>query len=1156
MDDNGGQGANIVVFEGGLAGGLSSLIIFKELMERVHAAEGSLQVHKRCEMMAGTGTGALIACMLALLGLNIEQAISAYSRLVNSVFSEKKTVSMSGSGAFKASRLEEELKKMVREATGDENTLMMKTQYHEEDCKVMVFAMSEQNMNASTPRIFRSYQGLSNQMPNCPIWQVLRATMAHPELFKGFEIGETIPQESLVGGDIACGNPTPHVLAEFGAIFPRRYVSSIVCIGTGHARTIQIPKSNPLHRIMPTNVLVAMKDIATDNERVAQEMAARFQDTTSLYFRFSVDQGMQDVRMSRWQKKNEVVAHTRAYIQKAEITSQIDEAAKVIRSRKGTIAGAGIGGKAQQPAITQTTGVKQCPAPSPAFTGFERQISQVRDCLLSSTNERRVCVIHGLGGSGKTQISLKVAEQTRDNWPDIVYVDATTRETAVSTLKGFALARKIGETHDDTLKWLELSSQSWLLVFDNADDPDLGIQNYIPGGLYGSVLITTRLRSVAHLGQGPGSECRIGAMEAEEAIELLLTKARMRDQALSGEETDAATELVQDLGFLALAIVQAGAYIFCANISITKYRHQCLEHTRTSLEQYSKLAGNIEKYERTVYTTWVMSYERLKPHTQQLLGLMSYLHHGGITEDIFRRAATHMDWTPTIPPTDEEHSTRKYVQDHLGLYIDKEGRWNSSAFSIAMSELTLSSLVDYDRVNESFTLHVLVQDWARTMIAFSKTTALMHSSHLLAWSVDYSDDIEAHAYRRGLLLHVNKLDKLGVSNPNDAHFFAEVYDENGQWNEAEALQLQVLDATRQALGDLHPDTLAIMNNLALAYLDQGRWDEAEALNVQVLDARKQALGDLHSDTLTSMNNLALAYLDQGRWDEAEALQVPVLDASKQVLGNLHPSTLTSMSNLASTYRTRGRWNEAEALQVQVLDARKQVLGNLHPSTLISMSNLAGTYWEQGLWDEAEALQVQVLNASKQVLGNLHPSTLTSMNNLASTYRTRGRWNEAEALQVQVVDARKQVLGNLHPHTLTSMSNLAGTYWGQGRWSEAETLQVQVLYTSKQVLGDLHPDTLTSMNNLALVYLDQGRWDEAKALEVHVLDARQQVLGELHPDTLLSMVTMVHLEWARLDKVEVLQTQTVAANQRMFGDRHHETPDGLKLLFQAFESQGS
>ncbi|KAG8793095.1 hypothetical protein FRC12_003900 [Ceratobasidium sp. 428] len=1046
-------------------------MILKELIARVCAAGGSSDIRKMCKMMAGTGTGALIACMLVLLGLDVDQAIGAYSRFMESVFLEKKSVSVSGSGTFRASKLEEELRKMVQEATGDENTLMMGTQHNEDDCKVVVFAMSERNMNASTPRIFRSYQGPSNQMPDYPIWQVLRATMAHPELFKSFQIGEkSLVSEWLVGGDVACSNPTWHVLAEFSALHPDLHVASIVCIGAGHARTIQIPKPNPLHRLMPTNVLMAMKDIATDSERVAQEISARFQTTSDVYFRFSVDQGMQNARMSRWQEKSEVAAHTRTYMQKAEVNGQIDKAAQSLAASKGMIGGADIGGAVRQPAVQQTTGVKRCPAPSPAFTGCERQISQVANCLLGRADERRVCVVHGLGGSGKTQIALKSVERTRNKWSDIVYVDATTRESAITTLNGFAQARKIGETHEDALRWLESSAQPWLLVFDNVDDPDLGPHKFIPGGSCGSVLVTTRLRSLALLGRGPGSDCGVGQMESEDAIELLLTKARMTDHVLSREDMESAAKLVEDLGYLALAIVHAGAYIFCSKTSVAKYRKQCLENTRTSLEKYSKLAGNTEEYEKTVYTTWVMSYERLSPHTQRTLGLMAYLHHGGITEEIFKRAASHIDRTPTIPPEDEKLVTRQYVRDCLAPFLDADGAWDSNAFSTVMDELLLYSLVDYDRVNEVFALHVLVQDWTCTMIPHSKATALTHTSHLLALSIDWSDTLETHTYRRGLLLHVSKLlVNPDTSNINDAWYFAKVYWENGRWNEEEMLLVRVLDARKQALGELHHATLTSMNHLAHTYSKQGRWDEAEALDVQVLDAWKQTLGELHPDTLTGMNNLASIYWDQGRWDEAEALHGRVLDARKQTLGELHPGTLTSMAWLATTYWKQGRWDEAEALLVRVLDARKQTLGELHPDTLTSMAWLASTYWKQGRWDEAEALQVRVLDARKQTLGELHPDTLGTMADLALTYWKQGRWDEAEALLVRVLDARKQTLGELHPDTLVSMHNLASTYQSQGRWDEAERLQVQTVAANKQVFGEQHRETLRAMKLLDIIH---------------------------------------------------------------------------------------
>ncbi|KAG9074476.1 hypothetical protein FRC06_010662, partial [Ceratobasidium sp. 370] len=647
-----------------------------------------------------------------------------------------------------------------------------------------------------------------------------------------------------------------------------------------------------------------------------------------------------------------------------------------------------IGGKVRLPSTQQTTGVKRCPAPSPAFTGCERQVRHILDCL-GPSNERRICVVHGLGGSGKTQLALKAIEISQDRWADIIYVDATSRETLENTLGGFALARKIGETHEDAMRWLESCRQPWLLVFDNADNPDLGLVRFIPGGSHGSVLITTRLQTLITLGRpgGPASNCGVGRMNAEEALELLLKKTHMHDRALSNEEMDAATNLIKDLGYLALAIVHAGAYIFCTQSTITKYRRQCLENSQASLEKYSRLPGNNEEYEKTVYTTWIMSYDRLNPRAQQLLGFMANLHHGGITQDIFKRAASNRDRTPTIPENEHEAATRKYVQDYLQLFYGSDGQWSSDAFSTAVDELLVYSLIDYDRTNETYTLHVLVQDWACTMIRHSKITALKHTSHLLALSIDWSDHVDAHTYRRGLVLHVSKLlDSPGVVDANNADLFACVHRENGHWRAAERLWTQVVDARKRALGELHSCTLTSMDNLASTYRDQGRWDEAEALQVLVLDARKQALGELHPDTLTSMNNLALTYSNQGRWDEAEALQVLVLDARKQTLGELHPDTLTSMHNLASTYRDQGRWDEAEALQVQVLDVRKQTLGELHPDTLTSMNSLASTYRNRGRWDEAEALQVQVLDARKQALGELHPDTLTSMHNLASTYR--------------------------------------------------------------------------------------------------------------------------------------------------------------------------
>ena len=75
------------------------------------------------------------------------------------------------------------------------------------------------------------------------------------------------------------------------------------------------------------------------------------------------------------------------------------------------------------------------------------------------------------------------------------------------------------------------------------------------------------------------------------------------------------------------------------------------------------------------------------------------------------------------------------------------------------------------------------------------------------------------------------------------------------------------------LGADHPSTLISIANLAATYRDQGRWDVAEKLQVQVMETSKTKLGADHPNTLTIMGNLALTYRDQGCWKDAEKLDV-------------------------------------------------------------------------------------------------------------------------------------------------------------------------------------------------------------------------------------------------------------------------------------------
>ncbi|CAE6458351.1 unnamed protein product [Rhizoctonia solani] len=225
---------------------------------------------------------------------------------------------------------------MVRNATGNEEDMLVEGQISRR-CKTAVFAMARHNMNASTPVLFRSYDAATNQGPGCTIWQALHATMAHPELFKGIDILDASVSQSFVGGEVGCSNPLAHVLTEVRRLYPSRRIACIISIGAGHARTIQAPDPSWWQLVPRTRDLVVMKDMAIDCERVAEEMATRFRGRTGVYYRFNVDQGMQDMKDGSWERLGQVIEHTKVYLQTARTDQKLAEAVRTGVNRRGAI---------------------------------------------------------------------------------------------------------------------------------------------------------------------------------------------------------------------------------------------------------------------------------------------------------------------------------------------------------------------------------------------------------------------------------------------------------------------------------------------------------------------------------------------------------------------------------------------------------------------------------------------------------------------------------------------------------------------------------------------------------------------------------------------------------------------------------------------------
>ncbi|QRW21291.1 kinesin light chain [Rhizoctonia solani] len=224
-------------------------------------------------------------------------------------------------------------------------------------------------------------------------------------------------------------------------------------------------------------------------------------------------------------------------------------------------------------------------------------------------------------GVGKTQLVLNVIERTGDKWDYVIYVDASSERSIKEALQDFVIINHVGESHEDAIGWLEHIPNQWLLVLDNADDRSLvtGIRRYIPRGLHGNVIITTRLVDMAIVAKGVNSTCHLSCMDQEDGSALLLKTARMEDHGLSAADREAAVALLQpmytrkDLGYHALAIVHAGAYIrHVHSVGVVKYRDLFLSECHATLNDSGTFYRKIEQYAKSLDTTWKLCYELLQ----------------------------------------------------------------------------------------------------------------------------------------------------------------------------------------------------------------------------------------------------------------------------------------------------------------------------------------------------------------------------------------------------------------------------------------------------------------------------------------------------------------------------------------------------------------
>jgi tetratricopeptide (TPR) repeat protein len=790
--------------------------------------------------------------------------------------------------------------------------------------------------------------------------------------------------------------------------------------------------------------------------------------------------------------------------------------------------------------------------PDPFFTGRDDELVALHRALRADSPTAAIQVITGLGGIGKSRLAVEYAYRYGAAYDLAWLIRAEDPATLHSDYAELAQALGLPSDKDDqaiaSLRQELRRRQDWLLVFDNAEEPD-DVYRLLPDRHSGHVLITTRRQEWPH-----AQTRRLGVLSVPAAVEYLQRRGKVADAAIGAELADA-------LGRLPLMLAQAA--------SVIGDGMPALDYLGLLRAQSPELfaEGRTGDGHVTIASTWRVSLERLADRSPGAVALF--------------RFASFLN-ADAIPLTRLKASTGMPAE----LADALTSPFQLTKATRALSEYSLAEtgdgLLSVHRMVQAVTRAELGEDepfWSKIALATTSaafpldvgnpkawdaceamlTHALTCAEHAIRLNADATATVELLNRTAEYLLARGRIDLAG-SVIGQALSVAERLDQDdlvflscrntygkvllarGDLQAARTAQEAVYKARTGILGPQDPETLRAGRDVVEVLYRQGHVIDARQLQDRLVDAFTSVLGVDDLETITARAYQATLLREAGQYARARAIEEQVVEARGRLLGPEHPDTLGARGNLATTLAELGQQAHARAIYEQLAEDCARVLGAEHPYTLYSRGYLAAMLRELGQAGNARAIYEQLIEATTRLLGPEHPTTLNTRGHLALTLRELGQLASARAIYEQLIEATTRLLGPEHPSTINARGSLAATLAELGRLASARALYEQLVEDCSRVLGPLHPGTLTMRGSLAATQAELGQLASACTSYQRLVEDSGQVLGPEHPTTLRSFGYLAGTlrELGEPDRARTVQEQLVEDYSRVLGPEHPAT----------------
>ncbi|MFB9236533.1 BTAD domain-containing putative transcriptional regulator [Plantactinospora siamensis] len=819
-----------------------------------------------------------------------------------------------------------------------------------------------------------------------------------------------------------------------------------------------------------------------------------------------------------------------------------------------------MAGPIQRPALDRSARPPAAPSPEPAdrsipaqlppdtagFTGRTRQLDQL-DAVLSRVraSSRRIAVISGTAGVGKTALAVRWAHAAADAYPDgQLYLDLQGYAPGppVSAVRALGtLLRSLGVSPERVpldvaeatgLYRSMLAGRRVLALLDNAGSAEQ-VRPLLPASDGCAVLVTSRDRLtglVARDGARPVTLDVLTRAEARRLLVNLVGADRVRAEAAQADE------LANLCAHLPLALRVAAAKL------AYQPRRSITDHV-AELRGGNRLAAlSIEgDQQAAVRAALDLSYRAVQPGARRLFRLLGVVPGPdftagtaaaliGATAD---RAGPLLDELAAAHLVDE-HAPGRFSFHDLLRHHARDKAMGGVGGGAGEARVALRRLLNWyvhavDRAAQLL-YHQMVRlpgptgqappalpdfaeaiealawlDAERPNLIAAVHDAAGHGFGEPAWLL--ADGMRGYLARRGHLADLLAAAGCGLSAAEaaaDPCAQAAMHNGLAQVNNLLGRTTEAIEHLRRAgvlsdRGGWSRGSAVAAGNLGIIYQEMGRLPEA-------IDRHKSGIALLSEDApqtvrLTSMNNLGNAYHFMGRLSESVDTLTAALGLARAA--RAPASEAVVVDSLAAVYHSLGRY--AAALDLSTLALRLQrESGNRHEEPR-ALNRIAETTLVLGERNRALDLALTSLALLRR-LGE-RDSAAQILNTVADAHRALGHWVEAIEWYEQALAAAAEV-NNRYRRTV-ALLGLAASHRRLGNHELSLHHARDALTTAAEChFGVLEGRALTALARVNL------RWDQPRQAVRHAQTALENhrrtgyrlgeagtlvVLARLHPE---------------------------------------------------------